>query len=173
MSRRGHPREGSGTLHPPPARVCVCAREREREREREGERERERECVCARERNRERVTHSEVGYDCEVVPRNKLDTIRYSIQLCILPSTRHLHWVNVNRYHCTGRAVDREIQVGRTQHGIRNTHTHTSLAGEGKLDGIATSAAEGVDDEVTATSPGQVFRYLLRSGTEPTLWGGR
>lgn len=46
----------------------------------------------------------------------------------------------------------------------------TSLTGEGKLNGIAPCATEGIYDEVTTTSLRQVLRYLLWSGTEPALW---
>ena len=46
----------------------------------------------------------------------------------------------------------------------------TSLTSEGKLDGIAARATEGVDNEVTATSLCEVLSYLLWCGTEPSLW---
>ena len=51
----------------------------------------------------------------------------------------------------------------------REREGETSLAGEGKLDGIAASATEGVYNEVTTTPLGQVLCNLLGCGTEPAL----
>lgn len=42
----------------------------------------------------------ELWHDVKIVSYNELYPVSHSIDLCIADGTGHLHWVNVDGYHC-------------------------------------------------------------------------